>query len=71
VENYLTDYHQLIQIEASGFNNTLAPFEVCPNSNNAIGNLGSVKADDWVADIHRALPSNGYPVPAGRQFDRL
>ena len=49
VENYLTDYHQLIQIEESGFNSTLAPFYACANAENAIGRLGSMKASNWTA----------------------
>ena len=47
VQNYLQDYHQLIMIEASGFNNTLASSEVCPNANNAIGNFGRVQNAKW------------------------
>ena len=48
VRTYQTDYNQLIMIESSGFNNTLAPNEACPNANNAIGGQGSVFAEDWI-----------------------
>lgn len=34
---YQTDYHQLIVIESSGFNNTLAPYDTCLNSNLPVG----------------------------------
>lgn len=47
VQSYLQDYHQLIMIEAPGFNNTLASSAVCPNANNAIGNFGRVQSAKW------------------------
>ena len=47
VQSFQTDYHQLIEIEATGFNNTLAPYEVCTNSNNAAGNFGNIQAQKW------------------------
>ena len=36
-------------IENPGFNNTLAPYEICPNANNDIGGQGSVYAAKWIA----------------------
>jgi len=37
-------------VESSGFNNTLAPFDVCPNANKAeIGGQGSAMAEKWIA----------------------
>lgn len=47
VRTYQTDYNQLIIIESDGFNNTLAPFNTCPNSNGPIGNLGNTFAEQW------------------------
>ncbi|KAF9462121.1 histidine phosphatase superfamily [Collybia nuda] len=44
VQTYQMEYHQLITIEGEGFNNTLAPYFHCPNSNNPIG---SVQASKW------------------------
>lgn len=44
VQSYQSEYHQLITIESEGFNNTLAPYFHCPNSNNPIG---SVQASKW------------------------
>lgn len=55
IPEFLTDYHQLIIIESSGFNNTLAPFEICNNSNNGpAASLGSVASNAW-AEVY--LPS--------------
>ncbi|KAG1784075.1 histidine phosphatase superfamily [Suillus placidus] len=52
LRTYETDYHQEIIIEANNFNNTLAPYYVCPNSNTAdVGNFGSTQASKW-ADIY-------------------
>ncbi|KAG2154726.1 histidine phosphatase superfamily [Suillus clintonianus] len=48
VTSYETDYHQEIIVEADNFNNTLAPYYVCPNSNTAdVGNFGSTQASKW------------------------
>ncbi|KAF5375037.1 hypothetical protein D9758_000392 [Tetrapyrgos nigripes] len=44
----LPDYHQLIEIEADGFNSTLAPYEICPNANNNISSFGSVQSQKWI-----------------------
>ncbi|KAI0041305.1 phosphoglycerate mutase-like protein [Auriscalpium vulgare] len=47
VQQYQTSYHQLIEVEAPGFNTTLASYDFCNNSNNAIASLGSVKSTQW------------------------
>ncbi|KAH9937170.1 histidine phosphatase superfamily [Fomitopsis serialis] len=48
VPDYQTSYHQEIIIEESGFNNTLAPWNACPNSNDAVaGDLGSYAYGNW------------------------
>ena len=49
VRTYQTDYNQLIMIESAGFNNTLAPYDNCPNANNDIGSQGIVFAEKWIA----------------------
>ncbi|KAI0058243.1 phosphoglycerate mutase-like protein [Artomyces pyxidatus] len=49
VQQYQTSYHQLIEIESQGFNNTLAPFDQCANANNAISDLGSTASNAWAA----------------------
>jgi hypothetical protein len=48
VQSYQSDYHQSIVIEAPGFNNTLAPYDTCSNSNNAIGDFGGVQEAKWI-----------------------
>jgi hypothetical protein len=49
VRTYESDYHQLVTIEGGGFNNTLAPYFVCPNSfNPAIGGQGTAMATKWI-----------------------
>ncbi|EIM82959.1 phosphoglycerate mutase-like protein [Stereum hirsutum FP-91666 SS1] len=53
VQSYQTSYHQLIEIESSGFNSTLAPYDVCTNANNAVASLGSTQANAW-AEIYTA-----------------
>ncbi|KAJ7863958.1 phosphoglycerate mutase-like protein [Mycena olivaceomarginata] len=55
VQEYQKDYRQLIEIEAPGFNSTLAPYGQCPNANNAIRNL-------W----HRHHCAMGVNLPRGR-----
>lgn len=47
VQTYSTSYHQLIEVETSQINSTLAPYDNCPNANNAIGGFGSVQAAKW------------------------
>ncbi|KAH7928511.1 phosphoglycerate mutase-like protein [Leucogyrophana mollusca] len=50
VRTYLEDYHQEIIIEADGFNNTLAPYGTCQNSNvESIGYYGDGQAEAWAA----------------------
>jgi len=49
VQNFQSDYHQLIVIEAPNLNNTLAPYETCNNSNTAVGSFGSVQSGNWSA----------------------
>lgn len=34
-------------VEATGFNNTLAGYDTCNNSNNAIGSIGSPVVAEW------------------------
>ncbi|KAJ3728872.1 histidine phosphatase superfamily [Lentinula raphanica] len=47
VQSYQTSYYQLIEIEQQGFNNTLAPYDQCPNANNDISGLGSQATSAW------------------------
>ncbi|KAJ7203029.1 acid phosphatase [Mycena pura] len=49
VQTYQQDYHQLIEIEAPGFNSTLAPYDMCPNGANAGAVFGETKALEWAA----------------------
>jgi hypothetical protein len=50
VRTYQADYHQLVMVESGGVNNTLAPYEVCPNANSAdIGGQGTIFAEKWIA----------------------
>ncbi|KAF8212585.1 phosphoglycerate mutase-like protein, partial [Mycena galopus ATCC 62051] len=49
VQSYQQSYHQLIEIEAPGFNSTLAPYDACPNGNNAIAAFGTTQALKWAA----------------------
>ncbi|KAF7292511.1 Acid phosphatase [Mycena kentingensis (nom. inval.)] len=51
VQQYQTDYHQLLEIEALGFNTTLAPNEQCPNANNAIATIATNFTNAW-AEIY-------------------
>ncbi|KAJ7642412.1 acid phosphatase [Mycena polygramma] len=59
VQEYLNDYHQLIEIEAPGFNSTLAPFNQCPNANNAISTTATNFTNQWasiyLADAQKRL----------------
>lgn len=41
--DYAKNYHQLIEVEAGGFNSTLAPYENCPNANNEIAVIGNTR----------------------------
>ncbi|KAG0702011.1 histidine phosphatase superfamily [Suillus ampliporus] len=48
VRTYQTDYHQEIIIEALNFNNSLAPWNVCPNANtDDIGFFGVIQGSKW------------------------
>ncbi|KAJ6496230.1 acid phosphatase [Mycena sanguinolenta] len=47
VQEYQTDYHQLIEIEAQGFNSTLAPYDQCPNANNIIAATATNFTTQW------------------------
>ncbi|KAJ6550010.1 histidine phosphatase superfamily [Mycena capillaripes] len=47
VQTYQQDYHQLIEIEALGFNSTLSPYETCTNANNSIAAFGTTQALKW------------------------
>lgn len=47
IRNYAHDYNQLIMVEASSFNNTLAPWENCANANNDISTSGFNASDHW------------------------
>ncbi|OSC99507.1 phosphoglycerate mutase-like protein [Trametes coccinea BRFM310] len=47
VQQYQDSYHQLIIIEDNNFNNTLAPWTVCPNANNDISNIGYDASANW------------------------
>ncbi|KAF7329418.1 Acid phosphatase [Mycena kentingensis (nom. inval.)] len=51
VQQYQTDYHQLLEIEALGFNSTLAPYDQCPNANNAIATIATNFTNAW-AEIY-------------------
>ncbi|KAJ7225057.1 acid phosphatase [Mycena haematopus] len=59
VQEYQNDYHQLIEIEAQGFNSTLAPYDQCPNANNAIAAAGNDFIAQWasiyLADAQKRL----------------
>ncbi|EPQ60549.1 phosphoglycerate mutase-like protein [Gloeophyllum trabeum ATCC 11539] len=49
VQTYQTDYHQLIIIEEDGYNNTLAPWNACPNNNaENIGYYGDSLQEQWI-----------------------
>ncbi|EPQ60548.1 phosphoglycerate mutase-like protein [Gloeophyllum trabeum ATCC 11539] len=48
-QTFTQDYYQSIIIEASGYNNTLAPSNACPNNNGPIGSIGDSLENDWIA----------------------
>ncbi|GAA5901853.1 hypothetical protein JCM5296_002090 [Sporobolomyces johnsonii] len=48
VPDYQTDFNMEIEIEASGLNASGAPYDMCPNSNNARGSVGSTAAAAFV-----------------------
>ncbi|KAJ7181340.1 phosphoglycerate mutase-like protein [Mycena crocata] len=47
VQTYQQDYHQLIEVEAHGFNSTLASYHMCPNANNHIAGFGVAQGLQW------------------------
>lgn len=47
MQTYQQDYHQLIEVEAAGFNSTLAPYDMCPNANNNISAFGTAQGLKW------------------------
>ncbi|KAK7468777.1 hypothetical protein VKT23_003278 [Stygiomarasmius scandens] len=49
VQSYANEYHQLIQIEQTGFNSTLVPDKICPNANNDIASFGIESMSNWTA----------------------
>ncbi|KAK7060051.1 acid phosphatase [Favolaschia claudopus] len=59
VQEYQNDYHQLIEIEAQGFNSTLAPYDQCPNANNVIASAATNFTTQWasiyLADAQKRL----------------
>ncbi|KAJ3865937.1 phosphoglycerate mutase-like protein [Lentinula novae-zelandiae] len=59
VQSYQNSYYQVIEIEQDGFNNTLAPYDQCPNANNNISSLGGEATKAW---------NNVYLVDAQRRF---
>lgn len=66
LSTYQNDYHQEIIIEGNGFNNTLAPYSACPNSNtDGIGNLGSTKANLWKEVYLKAALGRLQPMITG------
>ncbi|KAH7890476.1 histidine phosphatase superfamily [Phlebopus sp. FC_14] len=66
VRTYESDYHQEIIIEASGFNNTLAPYETCNNANtDSIGYYGSTQANKWSQIYLQSALSRLQPMITG------
>jgi Histidine phosphatase superfamily (branch 2) len=49
VQFYQKNYYQLIEVEETGINNTLASYDRCPNANSAIGNFGTNQSALWAA----------------------
>lgn len=47
VQDYQSQYHQLITIENDGQNNTLSPYDNCANANNAVAAFGGVQSTKW------------------------
>ncbi|KAF5391937.1 hypothetical protein D9757_001686 [Collybiopsis confluens] len=62
VQSYQNDYHQVIEIEADGFNTTLAPYDNCPNANNEVASLGTNATLKWnnvyLADAQKRLQAH-------------
>ncbi|KAH9947918.1 histidine phosphatase superfamily [Amylocystis lapponica] len=55
VREYPTSYYEEIIIENAGFNNTLAPWNACPN--NGLGNLGDYSSGNWTNIYLKAATS--------------
>ena len=51
VPDFLTSYNQELVIEADNFNNTLAPYDTCTNSNLPVSNFGTNQTAIWL-DIY-------------------
>ncbi|KAI0316502.1 phosphoglycerate mutase-like protein [Amylostereum chailletii] len=49
VQQYQTSYHQLIEVEAGGFNSTLAPYDDCTNANSQVAAIGGTVSNEWAA----------------------
>ncbi|KAJ3569059.1 hypothetical protein NP233_g5303 [Leucocoprinus birnbaumii] len=52
--DYAKNYHQLIEIESTGFNTTLAPYYSCPNANGDIYTYGNSHFTDQWKNIYLA-----------------
>lgn len=48
VPDFLFNYNQEIIVESDGFNNTLAPYDTCANSNLPFTNFGTNQTAKWV-----------------------
>ncbi|KZT05885.1 phosphoglycerate mutase-like protein [Laetiporus sulphureus 93-53] len=65
VPDYLTSYNQLIIIENSGYNNTLAPWNACENANNADTDLSGWASGNWTQIYLRDAVSRLQPYLSG------
>lgn len=52
VPEFLTEYNLEITVEAEGYNNTGAPYDLCPNADNARGSVGTVAATAFAAPYY-------------------
>jgi hypothetical protein len=52
IPDYTTDFNLEITVEADGYNNTGAPYDACPNSNNARGSVGTAAATKFAAPYY-------------------
>lgn len=52
IPDYATDFNLEIVVEAENYNNTGAPYDVCPNSNNARGSVGTAAATAFAAPYY-------------------
>ncbi len=63
-------YNLEITVEADGYNNTGAPYDVCPNSNNAYGSVGSTAAAKYYAvALAPTIARLNKLVKGGLEFD--